>query len=160
MAHSKTPALHELSNLVDDIKGKVSDGEYLKIMNTMGELFKQVGKLENGAVQTAAQEWGEAGAEVGAEEMWTHGDPFVAMIAELAILPVDEEEDEDEEEEDDLDDYRIELTEDMKVTVAEKNYYKTSIGAYDNVLISYPIGEEVIGILDEDGVTIHEIAFE
>lgn len=159
MAQSKTPALHELSNLVDDIKGKVSDGEYLKIMNTMGELFKQVGKLENGAVQTAAQEWREAGPATGAEEMWVN-DPFVTMIAELAILPVDEEEQEDEEEEDDLFDEGIDLTEDMKVTVAEKNYYKTSVAGFDNVLISYPDGEEIIGLLGEDGVTIHEIAFE
>jgi len=130
----------------------------------MGELFKQVGKLENGAVQTAAQEWREAGPATGAEEMWVN-DPFVTMIAELAILPVDEEEqedeeEEDEEEEDDLFDEGIDLTEDMKVTVAEKNYYKTSVAGFDNVLISYPDGEEIIGLLGEDGVTIHEIAFE
>ena len=55
MAHSqKTPSLHDLSDQVHAIKEKITSGEFLNIMNTMGKLYKEIGKLPDGGVADGA----------------------------------------------------------------------------------------------------------
>jgi len=41
--------LQDLSSKIDNIKPKLSDGEFLEIMNTMGELYKDVHRLKDDA---------------------------------------------------------------------------------------------------------------
>ena len=41
--------LQDLSSKIDNIKPKLSDGEFLGIMNTMGELYKDVNRLKDDA---------------------------------------------------------------------------------------------------------------
>lgn len=41
--------LQDLSSKIDNIKPKLSDGEFLEIMNTMGELYKDVNRLKDDA---------------------------------------------------------------------------------------------------------------
>ena len=225
----KTPAIHELSNQIHDIKEKISDGEYLNIMNTMGELFKEFKQLQDGG-GAAGADVGAAGAAGAGADVGAAGAAGAAgagagdvMGLELllqgiffenhGVMPhlemefeedgededgedgVDEEDDEDgedggdeeddedgedggdeeddedgedggdeeddeddDDDDDDDDDYNLQFTEEMKVTIGGTDYYKTTIGNYSNMLISYPDGDELIGRLGEDGVTIENIA--
>ena len=65
------------------------------------------------------------------------------------------EEDESQGEEDEDDDgVYVDFNEDMKVTIDGVDYYKTTVQGRKNVLFDYPAGNDAIGILHDDGVTI------
>jgi hypothetical protein len=42
----QVPSAMKLSEQIDEIKDKLSDGEYLNIMNTMGDLYKEIKKVQ------------------------------------------------------------------------------------------------------------------
>ena len=71
----------------------------------------------------------------------------VAEIVESMAVAEEEEEDE------------LELTESMKVTIGDTNYFKTTAFGLPAVLFSYPTGETV-GAYDEASGEIQEIEFD
>ena len=175
MAHThKVPSLHELSDQIHEMKDKITSGEFLKIMNTMGKLYKEVVELQDGVVGGVDAGGVDAGGVdagggvVGdgvaeSEEMnvlWDaifyQGAEGNEIIPNIEIVSEDEDDEDDDDDDDDEDD-EIVITSDLKVSIGGKNYYKVSALGLNNVLLNYPEADEAVGILNEDGVTIDPI---
>ena len=60
----------------------------------------------------------------------------------------------DEMSSDGEDEADVSFTEEMKVNIEGKDYYKTTIGGEENVIVNYPDGDKIIGQLSSDGKTI------
>ena len=71
----------------------------------------------------------------------------VSLPSEVDEMGLDEDDDDDDEAE-------VSFTEDMKVTIEGKDYYKTTVGGEENVIVNYPDGDKIIGQLSSDGKTI------
>ena len=124
---SETKSLHELQEKIFDIKDKITSQDYLTLMNLSGEIFKKM---------TNAGSSQEAGSPQEVEE-----------------FNDDDHDDDDDDDDEDDDNLTLDLTEDMLVTIGDRQYFKTSYDGIDNLLFSYPDGD-IVGELQPDGITI------